>query len=90
MADEKKIERKDNRKSDYHSAMKDVGPYLNLGIQMIIPIIGGAFLGIWLDGKYESSPLWTLILACLGIVVGMYGFFKTVLNTNNNKKNKKK
>lgn len=74
---------KDNNKKlksgNEKKIIRELAPYLNLGLQMVIPIAGGVFLGVWLDNKNQSSPLWTLLFALLGIVVGFYTFFKTVL-----------
>ncbi|MBM2813364.1 MAG: AtpZ/AtpI family protein [Ignavibacteria bacterium] len=57
----------------------EAGQYLNLGIQMVLPILLCTFIGKWIDDKYATTPLWTIILAFFGIIVGMYTFFKTVL-----------
>lgn len=42
-----------------------------LGLVFILPVIGGAYLGRWLDGMVEGySMRWTLSLLFLGVVVG--------------------
>ena len=42
-----------------------------LGFVFILPIILGAYLGIWLDGKLKGfSVAWTLNLIILGVMVG--------------------
>ncbi len=48
-----------------------------LGLLFVVPIVGGAYLGHWLDTlctAYSSS--WTLSLIILGIVVGGYNVFR--------------
>lgn len=43
----------------------------SLGLLFILPVVGGAYLGHWLDGMMEGySMRWTLSLISLGIVVG--------------------
>ena len=43
----------------------------SLGLLFILPVVGGAYLGHWLDGMMEGySMRWTLSLIMLGIVVG--------------------
>lgn len=42
-----------------------------LGFVFILPIILGAYLGVWLDGKLKGfSVAWTLNLIILGVMVG--------------------
>lgn len=42
-----------------------------LGLVFVLPVVGGAYLGRWLDGLMEGySMRWTLSLLFLGIIVG--------------------
>jgi ATP synthase protein I len=42
-----------------------------LGLVFVLPVIGGAYLGHWLDNLSEGySMRWTLSLIFLGLVVG--------------------
>jgi len=42
-----------------------------LGVLFVLPVIGGAYLGRWIDGFFEGySMRWTLSLIFLGIVIG--------------------
>jgi ATP synthase protein I len=42
-----------------------------LGLVFVLPVIGGAYLGSWLDSMLEGySMRWTLSLIFLGLVVG--------------------
>jgi ATP synthase protein I len=42
-----------------------------LGLLFVLPVVGGAYLGQWLDSlAAEYSARWTLSLILLGIVVG--------------------
>jgi ATP synthase protein I len=42
-----------------------------LGLLFVLPVIGGAYLGRWLDSLLQGySMRWTLSLLFLGIVVG--------------------
>ena len=51
-----------------------------LGLLFILPVVGGAYLGNWLDSKLEGySMSWTLNLLLLGVLVGaanVYFFIK--------------
>ena len=42
-----------------------------LGLVLILPVIGGAYLGLWLDSMADGySMRWTLSLLLLGLLVG--------------------
>jgi ATP synthase protein I len=42
-----------------------------LGLMFVLPVIGGAYLGNWLDGQAEAySVRWTVGFIVLGVVVG--------------------
>lgn len=51
-----------------------------LGLLLVLPVVGGAYLGLWLDGHSEGySMRWTLSLLVLGLAVGglnVYYFIK--------------
>lgn len=43
-----------------------------LGLLLVVPVIGGAYLGLWLDNLYDDySFTWTLLLLLAGLVVGI-------------------
>ncbi len=47
-----------------------------LGLVMVLPIIGGVYLGRWLDAMLEGySMRWTLSLLFTGIVVGIFNVY---------------
>jgi len=42
-----------------------------LGLVFVLPVVGGAYLGRWLDGLVEGySVRWTLSMLFLGIIIG--------------------
>lgn len=42
-----------------------------LGLLFVLPVIGGAYLGVWIDSRFEGYSVgWTLGLSVLGIVIG--------------------
>lgn len=47
-----------------------------LGLVMVLPVIGGVYLGRWLDGMMAGySMRWTLSLLFIGVVVGIFNVF---------------
>lgn len=57
----------------------------NAGIQMGLVIGGFAWLGTYIDKKYQNeNQMWTVILALLGVAIGIYIIIKEVLNLTKN------
>jgi len=47
-----------------------------LGLLFVLPVVGGAYLGRWLDSMLEGySMRWTLSLIFLGIVIGAFNVY---------------
>lgn len=42
-------------------------------------IAGGVYLGVWLDDKYQKSPLFTLIGLFMGLFFAVYGTYRMLL-----------
>lgn len=42
-----------------------------LGLLFVLPVVGGAYLGVWLDNLLDSySVSWTTSLIILGVIIG--------------------
>lgn len=63
---------------------KKINKYIrfsSIGIQMGATIGGLAFLGVWLDGKYNpGGSAYTLCLTLFGVAASMYLVIKEVIN----------
>ncbi len=47
-----------------------------LGLVFVLPLVGGAYLGHWLDGLSAGySMRWTLSLLFLGLVLGAFNVY---------------
>ncbi len=51
-------------------AVKDLAYYSSLGLQVALSIFIGLFFGIWLDGKWGTQPVFTLVFLAFGIAAG--------------------
>ncbi len=50
-----------------------------LGLLFVLPVVGGAYLGLWLDGLAAGfSSRWTISLILLGVVVGALNVYLTI------------
>ena len=65
---------------------KSVAPFLNLGLQLAITILICILIGVWLDEKFATSPLWTLILAAIGIFGAFYSFIRKMIDLEKKEK----
>ena len=49
---------------------------IGVGFSLAFWIGGGAFLGHYLDGRFGTQPVLTLILLVLGLVLGFYDAYR--------------
>jgi ATP synthase protein I len=48
----------------------------SLGLMFVLPVVAGAYLGHWLDGKLAGySMRWTMSLLFLGVVIGGFNVY---------------
>lgn len=52
---------------------------MELGFSITVPIVAGAFLGMYLDKKFGTTPRLTLSLLLLGVFSGTYSLIRIVL-----------
>jgi ATP synthase protein I len=55
-----------------HATLLGQTVYLgSLGLLFVLPVVGGAYLGLWLDERYPGySQSWTISLIVVGVIVG--------------------
>ncbi len=70
--------KKHDNDTEQNKVLHEVTPYLGLGLQLAITITAMSLLGVWLDGKFNMSPILTITFSFFGIFAGMYNFIKSV------------
>lgn len=55
--------------------LKSLALINQVGITMMVPIIGCVFLGIFLDKKFDTSPLILIIMIVVGITVAFRNLY---------------
>ena len=76
--DIKQMEERENKPSTLSGMIFYGG---TLGLLFIVPVVGGAYLGRWLDSLTTGySARWTVSLIVLGIVFGAYNVFHFMRN----------
>lgn len=53
---------------------------MELGYSIVIPIVGGAFLGVYLDKRFGIAPKLTLLFIFLGLGLGIYNAYRLLKN----------
>jgi len=81
-------ERKEKSLQSIGRAIKEIAPYSGLGLQLAVTVVIFWFAGKLIDEHYGTEPLWMIVGAVLGIVVGMYNFIKSVIELGKKKEQK--
>jgi F0F1-type ATP synthase assembly protein I len=66
-------------KMEPKKALNNYAKYSSIAIQMIVIILLGAFGGIKLDQWLNTSPIFTVIILLLSVVLSMYLVTKDLL-----------
>jgi ATP synthase protein I len=78
---EKQVRRMERADKERRTVLAQTAYIGVLGLLFVLPVVGGAYLGRWLDSLVEGySMRWTLSMLFLGVVVGamnVYFFIRT-------------
>lgn len=68
---ENQVKRMQKAEKEHPNLLAQTAYIGTLGLLLVLPIVGGAYLGQWLDSLMEGySVRWTLSLLFLGLVIG--------------------
>jgi F0F1-type ATP synthase assembly protein I len=69
----------DGENSQRKSWTQTFGPYLTMGMELAIAVVGMFFIGRWLDGVFRTAP-WLMITGLLmGVTGGFIRFFRKAI-----------
>lgn len=60
--------------------------FVGVGFYIGACIVGGVFLGLWLDNRFNTKPILLLVFLIIGLVAAFWGVFQMllpILNDNN-------
>jgi len=66
--------KKEQKKRFYQS----VSIVSQLGLSIALPPVAGAFLGKFLDEKFQLAPIMTLSFIFLGLIISLTSFYTTI------------
>ena len=61
--------------------MRELGPYLGLGMQLALAMVLFGGLGYWLDMRFATKPVLFIIGLMLGAAGGMISLIRTALRS---------
>ena len=73
-ADELLKARRERSRFWHYAQMLGVGGWL-----FVIPVVAGAYLGRYLDGRWGGNISWTITLIIIGIAIGAYNIWYFLL-----------
>lgn len=67
--------------------LQSIGTAVTLGFGTAVSLAVLAGGGVWLDTKFDTAPLWSLIGLFLGLVAAGYQLYELVLASQKHKEN---
>ncbi|MBN2794351.1 MAG: AtpZ/AtpI family protein [Clostridia bacterium] len=65
-------------------ALKNLAYLTQIAFLMLTPIIGGVFIGNWLDEHFNTSPWLLLVCIILGVGTAFMSLYKFVMKVTKN------
>ncbi|GAB3103204.1 F0F1 ATP synthase subunit [Aestuariicella hydrocarbonica] len=76
----RQVKRLDNARRDT-SVLAQMGYFGSVGLLFVLPVVGGAYFGAWLDEKLPGfSSSWTVSFIVLGVIVGALNVYWFIRN----------
>ncbi len=66
------------------SVVRDLAPYLTMGLELAVAVVGMALLGHWLDGLWETAPWLMIVGLVLGAGAGFVRFIRQAVEMGRN------
>ena len=73
-------------KEEDKGLLRTIAMLSTLGLTMVFATLIGLAIGIWLDGKFNTSPWFTLIFLVIGIAAGFYKVIQVVIRRRGKRK----
>jgi len=71
---DRNFDKKPKAKKDFFSEYINI----NVGYSLVTPILLGVIIGLTLDSKFHSKPVFTVFFIFLGTVSSFYNLFKLI------------
>ena len=77
-----------SKSEDVEAAYRRMGIAYTIPIALVAPIVLLTFIGAWLDGRLHRTPVFTLVGALVGIIVGLLNMVRLVARLNRDENEK--
>ncbi len=77
------------KQKDFSGGIREVAPYLDLGLRFAAAATLFGLLGYWVDGKLHTTPMFLIIGVMLGAAGGFVNIYRTVTRLTEEEKRKK-
>jgi ATP synthase protein I len=75
----------ENEKKGKFRQLRELYLISTVGIQLVVSIFIGLAIGVYLDGKFGTSPIFIFIFLLLGIAAGFMNLFRVAKGGGNDK-----
>lgn len=70
----------EKKENNLNTALREQGKLLTAGIQLAAGVLIFFFIGYWIDGKYSTKPIFTILFSMIGGIGSVYKFIRTALS----------
>jgi F0F1-type ATP synthase assembly protein I len=77
------------KQKDFSGGIKQVAPYLDLGLRFAAAATLFGLLGHWVDGRLHTTPAFLIVGVMLGGAAGFINIYRTVTRLTEEEKRKK-
>lgn len=67
--------------------LQSIGAAVTLGFGVAVSLAVLAGGGVWLDTKFDTAPLWSLVGLALGLIAAGYQLYELALASQKNREN---
>lgn len=78
-------DRFDPHNSDHDLQSIGVASTLGFGIALSLAVMAGG--GVWLDTRFDTAPLWSLVGLVLGLIAAGYQLYELILASQKHREN---
>ena len=78
-------QKKNNSHGENLTRLRGAAQYMGLGTQLAVTMVAFFFFGYWLDGEFETLPLFVIVFSFIGAGGGLYSFIRNVIKLNEKK-----
>jgi F0F1-type ATP synthase assembly protein I len=65
--------------AEQQEVLRETGPYMTLGIQLVLTILVFFGIGYWLDQHFKTGSLWTAVFTGFGAFSSLTYFIVTII-----------